>query len=328
MKYTAFLFLLLFSNFIIAQENDTQPGEWVTVNLDMTDSMTIANLGYDIQSKLASKVLNIVTRNGKHSKISCVRNKEANPSKIDLGGLNTGILCKPKLEIYEEDIIDTGMEKLNVVRVSLSIFVQSAQGNVIYASITKDYQGSGKNKKAALNNAIVNIKVKNKKFEDFLKEARSEVVRYYNQMCDNILEQANTLTEFKQHTEAIFLLWPIPYEVDCHKEAREKMITIYRALVEYSCKNLLFDARTYITSKDYGKAMAVLRKIDAEASCASEALVLMTEISAKVDEQEKLYIDLYKKMRENEFELEKERYKNIGDMTKSVNLTKIEIEKK
>ena len=271
-------------------------------------------------------MLNIVSRNGRRSKISCVRNKTDDPHKIDLGDLNTGILCKPKLEVFDEGVVDTGMERLTTVLVSLSIYIQSVQGSVIYASITREYQGSGKNTQAALNNAITNITVRESAFEKFLTEARAEVVRYYNQMCPKLLEQANTLTEFKKHREAIYLLWPIPYEVKCHSEARDTMISIFKALVEYKCENYLYNAKTYITSKDYSKAMMVLRQIDAEASCAKDAIILMDQISAKVDEQERQYIELYKKMRENEFELEKERYRSMGNMTKTLNVTKVDID--
>ena len=327
MRLIVIILLLCCLNITQGVAQDTQPGEWITVNLDMTDSMT-TTIGYDVKSKLATKVLSVVSRNGRHSKISCVRNKSGDPSKIDLGDLNTGILCKPKLEIFDEEMLETGMEKIMSVHVSLSIFIQSVQGNVIFASTTKDYQGTGKDRRSAINNAITNIKVRDKTYENFLKEARAEVVRYYNQMCSTILEQAKTLTAFKKHTEAIYLLWPIPNEVECHKEARENMITIYKEFVEYRCDNLLYDAKTFITNKDFGKAMLVLRQIDAQASCAGDAITLMGQIAAKVDEQERLYIDLYKKMRENDFELEKERYRAMGNITKNFNQTKIEIEEK
>lgn len=326
-NYTVICLLLFCFVGKTIQAQDTTPGEWITVNLDMTDSMTTKNLGFDVTSKLATKVLRIVSKNGKGPRISCVRNKVSDPSKIDLGDLNTGILCKPKLEIFDEEMVDTGMEKLTVVTISLSIFIQSAQGNIIFASTNKEYQGSGKNKQAAINNAITGIKVKDKLYMDFLDESRTAIVEHYDQMCGAILEQANTLRAFKKFREAIFLLWPIPYEAKCHKETRDTMISVYRALVEYKCDNYLFDAKTYVTQKDYGKAMHTLRNIDAQASCAPEALALMSEISTKVDEQERQYIDLYKKMRENDFELEKERYRSMGKISKSVNLTKVEIEK-
>lgn len=309
-----------------AGAQDTQPGEWITVNIDMTDSMTMQRLGFDVKSKLETKVLNIVSRNGQDCKISCVRNSNFDPTKIDLGELNTGILCKPKLEIFEEEKVNTGMEKMYVVKASLSLYIQSVRGNVVFSSITKDYQGSGKDKTSAINNAVVNIAVKDPEYQKFLKTARFEIVRYYDQMCGTILEQAITLAKFKRHQDAIFLLWPIPFEVKCHAEARDTMISIYKSLVEYRCSNYLYNAKTYITNKEYTKAMAELRRIDAEASCAKDAVTLMEQISTKVDEQERQYLELYKKMRENEFELEKERYRSIANMQKSYSYNKVEIQ--
>ncbi|MFK8006178.1 MAG: hypothetical protein AB8H03_07400 [Saprospiraceae bacterium] len=319
------IFITLFFS-IQLNGQDTQPGEWITINLDITDSLTNKTLGFDYTSKLATKILSIVSRNGKECKISCVRNKEEDPSQMELGDLNTGILCKPKLEVINEDVVETGMEKLNTATISLSIFIQSVQGNIIYASITKEYQGTGKNPRLAINNALRNIRVRDSKYERFLTEARGEVVRYYNQMCGTIIQEAETLTKLKKYREAIFLLWPIPYEVKCHDEARAKMLDIYTDFVEYNCKKFLFQARTYITSKDYRQAMQMLRYIDPEASCAEEAIQLMQQISDKVDEQERQYMELYKKMRQDEFELEKERFKSMGNMTKTINLSKIEFD--
>lgn len=305
---------------------DTQPGEWITVNIDLSDSMTSHYLGFDGKSKLESKVLSIVTRNGLSSKISCVRNINFDASKMNFGELNTGILCKPKFELIEENPVNTGMEKLVVVKVSLSLFIQSVRGNVIFSSITHLYGGSGKDRKAAINDALTGITVVDSRYQAFLKEARDEIVRYYNTMCQTIIEQAITLAKFKRHSDAIFLLWPIPFEVKCHDEARDTMISIFRSLVEYNCANYLYNAKTYITSKDYSRAMEELRKIDAEASCSKDAITLMNEIAVKVDAQEQQYIDLYKKMRENEFELEKERYRSISNINKSFSYSKVEVE--
>lgn len=312
----------------VAAQQDTQPGEWITVNIDMTDSMTTQYLGFDGKSKLESKVLSIVSRNGLSSKISCVRNSNFDPSKMALGELNTGILCKPKFEVVEEELVNPGMEKMIVVKVSLSLYIQSVRGNVIFSSITQDYAGTGKDKKSAINNAVSGITVVDERYKKFLTEARDEIVRYYNAMCQTIIQQAVTLAKFKRHSDAIFLLWPIPFEVKCHDEARDTMVAIFRSLVEYNCSNYLYNAKTYITSKDYGRAMEELRKIDAEASCSKDAIALMDEIAVKVDAQEQQYIDLYKKMRENEFELEKERYRSISNINKTYTYNKVDIEEK
>lgn len=328
--YTAIVLLLALSGTALAQNEDadTQPGEWITVNIDMTDSITRATLGYEGVSKLESKVLRIVSENSRDCRISCVKNNTTDLSKIKLGELNTGIICKPKLEVFDEETINTGMEKMVVVKVSLSLFVQSIQGNVVFASLSREYAGTGKNRTAALNNALIGINVRDNAYKVFLKKSRDEIVRYYNQMCDIIIEQASTLAKFKRHQNAILLLWPIPKEVDCRETARDTMLAIYADFVEYNCLNFLFNARTYITAKDYKLAMEELRKIDAVSSCAKDAVQLMDQIAAKVDEQEQQYIDLYKKMRENEFELEKERYRSIANMQKSVNYTKIDVQER
>jgi hypothetical protein len=322
------MFIFLAIPLINAQssEQDTQPGEWITVNIDMTDSITKQVLGVDGLSKLESKVLRIVSEHSKHCKISCVKNSNVGLTKINLGELNTGIICKPKFEIFDEEKISTGMEKLTVVKVSLSVFIQSVQGNVVFASTSKEYAGTGKTKALAINNALVGISTKDISYRDFLKDARGEIVRYYNQMCDIIIEQATTLSKFKRHRDAILLLWPIPKEVKCREAARDTMLNIYKDFSEYNCRNFLFNAKTYITQKDYKLAMEELRKIDAVSKCAQDAIALMDQIASKVDEQERQYLDLYKKMRENEFELERERYRSIANMQKSINYTKVDIQ--
>jgi len=302
------------------------PGEWITVNIDMTDSMTVQRFGFDGKSKLETKVQALISRNGTACKVSCVKNTNFDPNKIDLGDLTTGIICKPKLEVVDEEIANTGMEKLAVVKVSLSLFIQSLRGNVVFSYITKEYQGSGKDNAQALNNAVSSITVKDIEYERFLKNARNEIIRYYDQMCGTIVEQAISLSKFRRYQDAIFLLWPIPQEVRCHAEARDTMVSIYKQFVDYNCNNFLYNARTYMASNEFTKATAELRKIDAEASCAKDALALMEQIAPKVDAQERQYFELYKKMREDELELQKERYRSMANMT--VSQTKVEIQDK
>ncbi len=305
-------FLLCFPFLLIGQ--DGTPGDWITMNIDMTDSMTTYNLGYDIKSKLESKVLSIVSRNGNACKISCVKNTNFNPDKLNLGDLSAGILCKPKLEVFEEEILETGMEKLTYVKLSLSIFIQSVKGNVIFASITRDYAGTGKDKKQAINNGITSILVKDPLYTQFLTDSRREIVRYYDQMCGTILDQATQLAKFRSHIEAIYLLWPMPREVKCYKEARLILDSVYVDYVNYKCVNNIYDAKVFVSNNQFSKALEQLLKIDGQSSCAKEALELMDKIATKVDlnEKERRELEKFKFMKENEIEMERERNRQMS----------------
>jgi len=300
---------------VLMGQTETQPGEWIIVNIDVTDSITNRILGSEGVSKLENKVIRIISSNGAKYKISCVRNNSPEPGKtIRLGELNTGILCKTKFELYDEAVVNTGMEKMTVVKINLSLFIQSVKGNVIFGEYSGQYAATGKNKQEAIRNVLANIDIKDSRFNDFLKESRLEVGRYYEQMCESIIEQATALAKFKRFTDAIYLLWPIPSEVKCHREARDTMLAIYVNYVNYNCKDMLLQARSYIATKDYKLAMDQLRSIDPEASCAEDAIAVMKEISIKVDEQEKKYYEIYSRIRENEVDLERERYRAIANM--------------
>ncbi len=304
----------------------TTPGQWITINLDMTDSMTRKNLGFDITSKLETKVLNIIARNGKGSKVSCVKKAGFDPENIDIRDLAAGIVCKPKMEIFDEDFINTGMEKMATAKISVSIYIMSIRGNVVFASITKDYMGTGKDRAAAINNAITNITAKDSDYEPFLKNARDEIVRYYDQMCGTIVQQARDLARLRLYLDAIFLLWPIPQEVKCHAEARDSMVKIYKEYVEFRCKDNILTAKSYMSGGDFAKALSALRNIDPEASCAPEAINMMNQIASKVDEKEKQTIAQYNKAMEDVKELEKERYRAMSNMTQTYNYSKTEVD--
>lgn len=298
---------------VLCSAQNPAPGDWITMTLDMNDSMTIKNLGFEIKSKLESKILNIVSRNGTDCKISCIKKSNFDAEKIDIGDLSAGILCRPKLEVFEEEIIETGMEKLTAVKLNLSIFIQSVKGNVIFSSISKEYIGTGKNRELAVNNGIVSINLKDGDYTKFLVSSRREIVRYYDQMCGTILAQANQLVRVRRHVDAIFLLWPMPKEVKCYEEARDSLGSIYKDYVEFKCTNNIYNAKVYFSKNDFNNALNELYKIDAQTSCAKEALALMEKIAAKVDlkEQQQRELEKFKYLKENEIELEKERNRRM-----------------
>lgn len=329
MKHLILWCLLISGAWTLKAQNDQYiPGEWITIDLDMSDSMTTANLGFDFKSKLETKVLNIVSRNGVNSKVSCVKNNKRDSDKVNLGDIMAGIICRPKFEIYDEGMVDAGMEKLYTVKVSLSLFIMSVKGNVIFGSATKEYQGVGKNRQAALNNSVVNMTVKDSYYQKFLQDSRLEIVRYYDQMCGTILAQANSLAKLRQYADAIYLLWPIPKEVKCHEETRDTMLSIYAEYIDHACKNNLYNARAYMAASKYKEALIELLRIDAESACAPEAIGLMAQLQTRVDADQQRNIEMYRKLREDEIELEKERYRSMGKISANYNYSKVEVETK
>jgi hypothetical protein len=311
------IFSFYFQIITIAQNQASK--DLLTMAIDMNDT-TGLKIDYDLRSKLASKIINIVSINSNHCKMSCVRRNnilknEKEPS-LDMNELSAGILCKPQIDIFDEGILETGMEKIAYVKLNVSIFIQSVKGSVIFSSTSKEYMGTGKNKNQAINNAIVNINVNDIGFRQFLEKSRQEIVTYYDQMCESILSQASILVKFNKHVDAIVLLWPIPREVTCHQQVRDSLVSIYRSWSENKCANNIYNAKTYFANNEFSVALAELYKIDAQSSCAKEALELMDKIALKVDlkDEQKRKLEEFKYLKENELELARVRNQRMSSI--------------
>lgn len=272
--------------------------DFLNISLVMPQAGDIPTLSTGHLSKVETKILAILANNGIASQN---------------GG--NGIVLYPKLDIYDDQDINTGMQNMKVVRLTLTLFVKQADENVLFTSESRSLSGSGKTKEQALNMAINSINSQDVKWANFIKATRVKVVQYYQKMCTTIITQADQLSQTGQKEKALSLLMNVPIEVSCYNEVKTKSLDIYKKHINRQCAQELQLAKSRIAGGDYGMALNIIGRIDPESSCFSEAVSTMNGVTTKVDEELRRRWEWMKEAYKNQVELEKLRINAIKDIS-------------
>jgi len=287
------IFILIFG--LSALNAQTDNAEWLNIGLVMPtsyDGLNDAQLG-----KVETKIMGILANNGVSSQ-----------------GVCNGIVLYPKFEIYDEGEVNTGMQNLTVVDITVSLFIKQADDNAIFAHTSRQIRGSGKNRDQALNSAINAIKSNDPKWEEFIGNAKKKMIKYYERMCTSLLSQADQLSKTGQVAQAISMLFNIPKEVGCYEQARSRSIALYKQYINENCSRLMLEAKGYLANNDYASAMNVVEQIDPNSSCFKETDKLISAAAKEVDNEHLRRWDLLKKSYGDLIELEKHRIGAIRDV--------------
>lgn len=308
-----FVGLLFFSTSTYAQKDYS---EWLSIGVYMP-AQYFTDLDAGQKQKLETKIISIIADNGISANISAFRiliDTSTTPSQDLLSLMAKGIVCVPKFEIYSEQVADTGLKKLKVVDVSLTLTVQYIYEDVIFSNTTSNIQGSGNTTQEAINNAIRIIKTSDGKWKDFLETTHKEIIRYYDNMCPKLMDQAEQLNKLNLTSEALSILWPIPKEINCHSEVENLALKIYQKHVNQQCKEQLLEAEALLAGNRYDEGLAVLSRIDPISECYEATLEKIKIIEKELDENpEKNRSDLLI-LQQQQLDIEKYRTDRIMEL--------------
>lgn len=293
------LILLYILNFaILSAQNNTNDLNSISLSVILPDNTEY--LSRKSISKIESKIQHIVTKNG-----------------ISGSGYTNEFLIYPKLEIFDESVIE-GMRKLVVIEVEFNLFIQQYSTKKIFSSYSKSIQGSGYNKEKAIANAISKIPTTNNKIKEFIFEAKEKILTYYNDNCNQILDDSNFLMKTQKFDQAIALLSSVPREAkSCYATVQDKSIEAFNAYQKQTCETNLLKAKTEISKNNYSNALRFLSFIDVSSPCLKKAETLINEVAKKVDQEEKRDWDLMLKKYNDRQNMEKYRLDTMKEIAKA-----------
>lgn len=251
-------------------------------------------------SKIESKIQHIVTRNG-----------------ISGSGYTNEFLIYPKVEIFNESVVE-GMRNMVVIEVEFNLFIQQYSTKKIFSSYSKTIQGSGYTKQKAITNAISKIPTGNKEIKAFILEGKEKILAYYNENCDQILNDSDYLMKSQKFDQAIALLSTIPREAKtCYASVQDKSLEAFNAYQKQNCEKNLLKAKAEISKNNYSNALRFLSYIDVSSPCLKKAESLINEVSLKVDQEEKKEWDLMLKKYNDKQNMEKYRLDSMKEIAKA-----------
>jgi len=224
-----------------------------------------------------------------------------------LGG-GTEILIRASAQLDEGKTVDTGMKKLYSQSVSLTLNAGTTYSDLNFNSMQIDLRGSGKDRNAAISQAIRQVKPQQTSIARFIKEAKEEALKYYDDHCEEIL--ARTLP---MDSEALGLLSSVPQVSTCHDRASEAAFKAYIAMQGLDCEKTLAAAKAKFAANAYEEGLEILTRIDPESHCFPKANTLFEEVASEVDNNQKQMWETHRQLIANAKELEVLRLKNLQE---------------
>jgi hypothetical protein len=237
-----------------------------------------------------------------------------NQSGISSLGIDNGVVMYPVISIFNEQTINPGLQTMIVIDGELSLFIKQADDKLIFSTMTKRVKGSGRTRDQAINNLISLLPTRSDEYGDFIIKAKTKIIDYYNKRCDMLITKADQLSKANKHDQAISMLFSIPAETDCYKKARDKSLEVYRNYQNYSCTQMVSQAKAKLAANQYEEGFALLSRVDPSSNCAKEVERLYTRHGNEVDANVKRYWNFWEKINLNKIEAEKYRWKAMSEL--------------
>ena len=292
-KIILFVFLFLLSQI----GNSQSSSEVGKISLSVIMPENVDGLDKSQLSKLETKIIQSITNLG-----------------IGATGYNNGFVIYPKFAIYENNVVEGGMQNITVVKSELSLFIKQIETNVIFSSISKVISGSGKGNLAAITNALSIIDINDEDIKAFIEKGKGKIIKYYERKCSDIISKSESLVKKQDYEQALGLLMSVPEEVSCYNLVQDKSIEVYKAYQNQTCKTQIHNVKLHVINNDYTAALEILSLIDPSSICFKDAQSIMNKIENKIDTEQKRQLDLQMKVYNDQVALEKLRINAIKDI--------------
>ena len=200
----------------------------------------------------------------------------------------SGLVMVPLFIIEEENVLQSGVDKLYMINAKLSLNLRNVESGHIFTSVSKRYRGTGKNRRAAISNALVAISTSDKDYNDFLKNGQHIIQTYYENNSQHIFQKAALMAQRNNYEPAIALLMSIPEQTSCYEEAIKQSEVYYQLYLSSNCKEAIRQARILDAGQNYQEALEFLAYSEIRTTqCAQEANALIDRLERKISDKKR-----------------------------------------
>ena len=184
------------------------------------------------------------------------------------------------IEISNEVI--SGMRATTTVVIDLEISIQNVVTKEQFGTASVRIQGSGKDTDRAKRSAAMSLKSNNNDVLAFVKNSRANIINYYDDNLDVVLNQVKQAMELRQLEKCMWLLSSIPSCIERYGEVINVSSAVFDKYLSIDCEEKLAKAKAAWAASQNREgailAVSFLAGIDAESSCNNEAKALLQEI--------------------------------------------------
>lgn len=182
------------------------------------------------------------------------------------------------------NVIIEGFERTGqktLAKLDIVLQTGNADTETKFTSMSMKSNGVGENKREALNSAINKIDTRSDELETFMKKSEKEVIAYYKEHCEDILQQAVSQAEMENFEQAFSFLFSIPSTAGCYDQAQDKVSELFSMYQEAKCAKLMSRARASHGAGKMDRAARYLALVPTNSECQEQA----KELAEKMEEE-------------------------------------------
>ena len=288
---TVFIITASAQNKQLPYQKDITLSVYVPENIELTQ---------DAKDLLRTKLIQTVTNNSLAESLS-----------------NSRFIITASLGITSKDILP-GPPQMIAQNLNITLFIGDALDNKIFSSISISLKGVGTNENKSFIEAMKSINPKRKDLIEFVEQGKNKIISYYDSHCDQIINDAISLAQKEKYDEGIYNLSLVPSACSsCFAKCSDRINELFVARINQDGKNKLSEANAIwaATGNLDGavRAIGLLSKIHIDANSRKDAENLISQISTKLQADEKREWDFKMQQYEDAVKMERQKMKMMEE---------------
>jgi hypothetical protein len=203
-------------------------------------------------------------------------------------GFNSRFIMVPNVSVLSKDLVSSAPPKI-ALTLDIAFIIGDGLTGTKFGSTAITVKGVGTNENKAYISAIKNIKRDNDDLKRLILSSSARIVSYYENNCETLLKEAETLSEQNRYSEALNTLYGVPQNANsCFNSSREMIVKVFEKESSFVCDYNLNKAKAIWnankTTSSASEAAFYLGLIGANKNCSDEKQSLIKEMSNSIEE--------------------------------------------
>lgn len=241
-------------------------------------------------------------------------------SKNGMGGslLNPRFIITPNVTVLTKDLTATA-PPMTALTLEITFYIGDGIDGKLFASTSIEVKAVGTNETKAYIAAFKQIKPAHPDLKNLLEEGKTKIIEYYNNQCDFIIKEAQTLEAQKEFDAAILKLTSVPDACgECYDKCINAVTPIYQKQIDRECEIKLAKAKNAWNAgqnmEAANNASNYLAGIDPNSACFTEVKKLTGQIANRIKELDQREWDFKLKEQQDDADIQKATIKAVKEI--------------
>jgi len=208
------------------------------------------------------------------------------------GGQNSRFIITANISVLTKDITPTAPPQ-QAYTLEVTLYIGDGITGTLFASTSVTIKGVGETETKAYINALRNLNTKSPEYQKFIDKGKEKIITWYNDNCDFLMKEAQTLASGGSYDEALWILTTIPnVSKDCFMKGQDVAQAVWQKKIDRDCKATLSKAQGLWSANLDGTAANIaaqeigelLSTIPAEASCFKDVQSFYKQVEKRIRE--------------------------------------------